>query len=288
MISANPAAWDQLRGFAQLQAQGANAALGVLDERLGGAESRVERVSAFEAAYRHVAEWRYQVAVAGKWTRPGASAEDVRTPLGIGMGYKVTPDNWLPDPDSPAYKMLKRLEQVGLERLAGSHGLQNRVTLRSGRRVNGNTVRYIPGPQEVRTATAEPDEREVLRRASFEALAELEEARAGDGTDPQDPEQRQAFVDAAYFLVQGPEFKRGSDAVMRTFLVAAHTRVFDAAPVLPQAIDLDGMVRGQEGFNQVMHEQLRIAAPPATQPAVDAGSERAAVTSLNRGGGMAR
>jgi hypothetical protein len=184
--------------------------------------------------------------------------------------------------------MLKKLEKVGLERLDGSHGLQNRVTLRSGRRVNGNTMQYIPEPQEVRTFTAEHDDREVLRQASFEALAELEEARAADGTNPQDPEQRQAFVDAAYFLVQGPEFKRGSDAIMRTFLVAAHTRVFDAAPVLPQAIDLDGMVRGQEGFNQVMHEQLRIAAPPATQPAVDAGSERAAVTSLNRGGGMAR
>jgi hypothetical protein len=110
----------------------------------------------------------------------------------------------------------------------------------------------------VRTVTAEPDDRDVLRRASFDALAELEEARAGDGTDPTDPEQRQTFVDAAYFMIQGPEFKRGSDAIMRTFIVAAHTRVFDAAPVLPQAIDLDGMVRGQEGFNQVMRDQLRV------------------------------
>ncbi|WP_134122247.1 hypothetical protein [Kribbella kalugense] len=268
-----------------MQAREANAALGVLDERLAGAGSRGERVAAFEAAYRHVAEWRYQVALEGKWTRPGASAEDVRAPLGMGMVYRVTPDNVLSDQDSPAFKMLKSLEKVALERLDGSHGLQNRVRLHSGRRVNGNTVRYIPGPREVRTVTAEPDDREVLRRASFEVLAELEEAKAAGGTDP---EQRQAFVDAAYFLVQGPEFKRGSDAIMRTFLVAAHTRVFDAAPVLPQAIDLDGMVRGQEGFKQVMHEQLRIAAPPAAQPAVDAGSERAAVTSLNRGGGMAR
>ena len=152
------------------------------------------------------------------------------------------------------------------------------------------TGQLFPGnaPGEVRTITAEPNDREVLRRASFEALAELEEARAVDGTDPRDPEQRQAFVDAAYFMTQGPEFKRGSDATMRTFMVAAHTRVFDAAPVLPQAIDLDGMVRGQEGFNHVMREQLRVAASPATQPVVGAGSERAAVTTPNRGGGLTR
>ncbi|MGZ0151709.1 hypothetical protein ACXJJ3_31950 [Kribbella sp. WER1] len=37
---------------------------------------------------------------------------------------------------------------------------------------------------------------------------------------------------------------------MRPFLVAAHTRLFDAAPVLPQAVDLDGLVRGQDGFTQ--------------------------------------
>ncbi|MGW6280721.1 hypothetical protein [Kribbella sp. NPDC055071] len=264
-----------------MQVVEAEAALGVLDERLAGASSRGERVAAFEAAYRHVAEWRYEVAAEGKWTRPGARAEDVRTPLGLGMGYRVTPDNWLPDRDSPAFKVLKRLEKVALERLDGSRGLQNRVTLRTGRRINGNTIQYIPhrsedssAPRgeddsaargEVRTITAEPDDRDMLRRASFEALAELEEARAGDGTDPTDPEQRQAFVDAAYFMIQGPEFKRGSDAIMRTFIVAAHTRVFGVAPVLPQAIDLDGMVRGQEGFSRVMHDQLRLL-PTAEEP----------------------
>ena len=290
MVSANPAAWDQLRGFAAVQAVEANAALGVLDERLARAESRGERVAAFETAYRHVAEWRYQVALGGQWTRPGASADDVKTPIGPGgMGYRVTPDEWLPDRESPAFKMLAKLATVGLERLNGSSRLQNRVDLRNGRQVDGNALQLVPGPpDEVQTRTAEPDDREVLRRASFEALAELDEARAAGGTDPKDPEQRQMFVDAAYFMVQGPEFKRGSDAIMRTFLATAHTRVFDAAPVLPQAIDLDGMVRGQEGFNQVMHEQLRIAAPSAAQPVVDAGSERTTRTSLNRGGGLTR
>ena len=278
-----------------MQAREANVALGVLEERLGGAGSRAERVAAFEAAYRHVAQWRYQVALEGQWQRPGASADDVKTPLAEGSGYRVTPDNWLPEPDSPAFKMLKKLEQVGLDRLAGRTYLQNRVTLRDGRQVNGNTLELVPGRNrytdaviegsvELGTGYAQAGDREVLRQAAFEALAELDEVRAGEGTDPQDPQQRQAFVDAAYFLVQGPEFQRGSDAVMRTFSVAAHTRVFDAAVVLPQAIDLDGMVRGQEGFSQVMHEQLRIATPAATQPVADAGVERPVVQSHRREG----
>jgi hypothetical protein len=300
----NPAAWDQLGGFAGVQAAEANAALGVLAERLESAGSQGERVAAFEAAYRHVAEWRYQVAAQGEWTRPGASADDVRATIGPGeyMGYRLSPGAAATrEPGSPAWKLLSELEGVALERLGRDAHLQNVVTLRDGSTVNGNHLHFVAAPRDpntgapypeypdqVRTETAAYADREVLRRASFEALAELEEARAAGTANPRDPAQRQAFVDAAYFLVQGPEFRRGSDAIMRTFLATAHTRVFDAAPVLPQAIDLDGMVRGQEGFNQVMHEQLRIAAPPAAQPVVDAGSERTTRTSLNRGGGLTR
>ncbi|HZX01333.1 hypothetical protein [Kribbella sp.] len=277
MTSVDPAVSDQLRGFAAVQAVEANAALGVLDAELGRAGSRAERVAGFEAAYRHVAEWRYQLALEGKWVRPGASADDVRAPIEHAMYYRLSPAIGQREPGSPAYKLLTELEQVALERLDGQHELQNVVTLRDGRTVNGNILHFVPArndevtqrffpdglPDEVRTQTSGPEDREVLRRASFEALAELEEADA----DPKNPEHRQTFTDAAYFLVQGPEYQRGSDAIMRTFLAAAHTRVFDAAPVLPQAIDLDGMVRGQEGFNRVLHDQLRIApkAPAAQQ-----------------------
>ncbi|MGZ0151710.1 hypothetical protein ACXJJ3_31955 [Kribbella sp. WER1] len=56
-------------------------------------------------------------------------------------------------------------------------------------------MRFFPDglPDEVTTQTAGPEDREVLRQASFEALTELEEA----GADPKNPEHRQAFVDAA-------------------------------------------------------------------------------------------
>ncbi|RZT19804.1 hypothetical protein EV649_2943 [Kribbella sp. VKM Ac-2569] len=286
-----------------MQAAEANAALGVLAQRLEGAGSQAERVAAFEAAYRHVAEWRYQVAVEGQWTRPNADADDVRATIGEDgyMRYRLSPGTGNREPGSPAWKLLSELEQVALERMGRDPHFQNVVTLRDGTTVNGNQLHYVPAPRnpatggpylgnpdQVVTQTAAYADREVLRRASFEALAELEGARAAGTADVRDPAQRQAFVDAAYFLVQGPEFKRGSDAIMRTFLATAHTRVFDAAPVLPQAIDLDGMVRGQEGFNRVMHEQLRLApSPTSNEPTAATTTERATPT-RTRPGGLAR
>ncbi|WP_427889753.1 hypothetical protein ACQHIV_40320 [Kribbella sp. GL6] len=292
MTSVDPAVADQLRGFAAVQAAEAGAALGVLDRDLAGAGSRAERVAAFEAAYGHVAQWRYQLAVEGKWVRPGASAEDVRARIGHGMNYRLSPTVGPRQPGSPAFKYLTELERVALDRLDGRHELQNVVTLRDGSKVNGNILHFVPAPgdeatrrlfpDEVQTQTAGPEDREVLRRAAFETLAELEELKA----DPANPAHRRAFADAAYFLVQGPEFKRGSDAIMRTFLVAAHARVFDAAPVLPQAIDLDGMVRGQDGFHQVMREQLRIVPEPGTADVTAANATRA--TKATRPKGLSR
>ncbi|MFF0264278.1 hypothetical protein [Kribbella sp. NPDC004536] len=287
----NPALWDQLGGFAQVQAAEANAALQLLDERLATATGLDDRVAAFEAAYQDVTEWRYQVAVQGQWTRPNSDVEAFRTPIKAGewMDYKLTPEVGGREPGSPAYVLTAELEQVAKDRLKNSVNMRNTVTLPDGRTIAGNLLDQEFYPGLVITGTANFADREQLRRASFELLAELETQRADTGRlDPQDPELRQKFTDAAYCLIQGPEMMRGSDSIMRTFLATAHTRVFDAAPVLPQAIDLDGMVRGQEGFSQVMREQLRIVAPQSGRPVVDAGVERTVPKSLNRGGGLAR
>jgi len=99
----NPAAWDQLGGFAEVQAAEAAAALGVMEERLASAGSRAERVAGFEAAYRHVAEWRYQVALQGQWTRPHASADDVRATIGEGYVSIDRGEAWLENAYIPEY-----------------------------------------------------------------------------------------------------------------------------------------------------------------------------------------
>ncbi|MET9315373.1 hypothetical protein ABZX12_26460 [Kribbella sp. NPDC003505] len=67
----NPALWDQLGRFADVQAAEANAALALLDERLGAAATRDDRAEAFEDAFGHVTDWRNEMAARG-WTRPGA------------------------------------------------------------------------------------------------------------------------------------------------------------------------------------------------------------------------
>ncbi|MFF0264277.1 hypothetical protein [Kribbella sp. NPDC004536] len=274
----NPAAWDQLAGFAQVQAAEANAALQLLSARLADAGSTAERAAAFEAAFRHVSDWRYEVAAEQRWTRPGSDVEEFRTAIEPDNAriYWITPSVDEYDPGSPGLLLRTELDQVARDRLMGHSALQNVVTLRDGRTINGNLLNRSIYHFGVTTETAAYADREVLRQASFETLAELETQRADEGRlDPHDPELRQKFTDAAYFLIQAPEMKRGSDAIMRTFLVTAHTQVFDAAPVLPQAIDLDGMVRGQQGFNEVMQDQLRVLPPAKESGPAATGPDRA-------------
>ena len=276
----NPAAWDQLGGFAEAQAAEANAALALLDERLGRAATKVDRTEAFEDAFWHVTDWRYEMAAHG-WTRPGAHAEDVRTPISTAMTYALTPFVGNRESGSPAFRLLSDLDWVARDRLKGADEVRNMVRLRDGRSIEGNLL-FQDDRGLVFTETAAGSDRLTLRRAAFETLADLEAKRADAGhLDPKDPELRQQYADAANFLIQAPEVQRGSDAIMRTFLVAAHARVFDAAPVLPQAIDLDGMVRGQDAFNDVMRDQLRVI-PPSTASDREAQEPSAGQGAANR------
>lgn len=264
----NPAQWDQIGGFAELQADEANEALALLDSQLATASTAEERIAAFENAYRHVADWRYQLAAEGVWTRT-PDPEEVRTPIGDQSAtYPLFPEVGGREEGSPSYRMVSEMQQVALSRFSGSEKrLQNRVELPDGQVIDGNVLvrsDAIPGTTHppVVAVTASEADREMLRRAAFELLAGLEARRAETGRlDPEDPVDRQAFADAAYFLFQGPEFRRGTDASLRTFLVAAYARIFQQAAVLPQGIDLDAMVRGQHGFHEVMRDDLRPIRP---------------------------
>ncbi|MET9318242.1 hypothetical protein ABZX12_41025 [Kribbella sp. NPDC003505] len=255
---------DLVSQFASLQATEANVLLRLLDEQLPLAATKDKRVAVFASAFEHAAKWRFEMAAIGR-RAPDAELEPFRTPIGRCTRYRLTPT--AAEPGSPAFQLLTTLEQVALERLTmaeevpkGYKELQNIVDLRDGRTVNGNVLIFEPrlyGPAEVKVRTAVEADREVLRHAAFETLAELEAQRRRTGPlKPGDPEIRQAFSDAAYYVFQGPWMRRGNDATVRPFLVAAYTSLFDRTPVLPQAIDLDAMVRGQDGFSEVMRQQL--------------------------------
>lgn len=255
----DPADWEKLAGFAEEQAAEANEALELLDSLLATATTREARIAAFKRAYHHVAAWREWLAVEGKWTRPDTEPEDFRTPIEGYMVYRLKP-TLEREPSSPAYRLATELTQVALDRMDSAAELQNVVDLRDGRTLNGNLLAWDPVRLGVQTKTGTAEDRKVLRQASFEVLADLETLRADGTLNPHDARQR--FIDAAYFLIQGPEVERGTDSVMRTFLCAAYTRIFGVAPILPQAVDLDGMVRGQDGFNRVMHKDLKVVTPP--------------------------
>jgi hypothetical protein len=278
----NPADWDEFDRFRPTIADGASRALGLLDERLAEASTIEARTAVFESAYEYLADWRYRLTADGVMIRPGSDAEIVRTPIGDGsMFYRLTPSVAGREPGSLAYRVLTRMEQVALDQLGSADRLRHPVTLPDGRTINGNLlirIRQLPeqapdvfgpsveqmaaappvlDPDETITVTATRADRDVLRRTAFDQFANLETWRAETGRlDVRDPANRQAFIDAAYFLYQGPEFRRGTDATMRALLAATHTRLFGVAPVIPHAIDLDATVRGQQGFRDVMRDQL--------------------------------
>lgn len=57
-----------------------------------------------------------------------------------------------------------------------------------------------------------------------------------------------AWLRAAYLLYQAPRRKRGSDATIRTFLIAAGTHLLAYPPLILHDIDLRGYVRPAEQF----------------------------------------
>lgn len=94
------------------------------------------------------------------------------------------------------------------------------------------------GGDPVYAVTADPAQAEVLRNIAFIQLSgavELDNMA----------ERIQAWQLARYLLYQGPLYKKGSDAVIRVFLVAVGTILFRTAPVMQQDADLRCMVLAQ-------------------------------------------
>ncbi|MDX3006394.1 hypothetical protein PWY87_32255 [Kribbella solani] len=173
--------------------------------------------------------------------------------------------------------------------------LQNQIDLPDQRRVNGNLLlrglavaheRGIPFAIDelYSTKTAEHTDRWTLQAEAFGLLADLEERRSA-GQAP-DAEARRAFVQATYYLYQGPEFVRGGDATIRTLLVAAHARVFDEALKVMQDIDIRAMTMSQRDFTKYAVQNYALAGPSgpaatAQQTAAHRPQERA--NGLERG-----
>ena len=58
----------------------------------------------------------------------------------------------------------------------------------------------------------------------------------------------QAWLNTAYLLYQAPRRKRGADAAIRTFLIAAGLHLLDRPPTLLHDLDYRAYVKTKERF----------------------------------------
>jgi hypothetical protein len=298
-VTNNPAAWDQLERFSHVQAVAANRALSTLTELID--RQRVSAPEAFERVYLEVSAWRHAVAQEKSGQRPGAAPEHYKREIRYNVdlfGPGVRRDgSWLDfekaafvgGRPTPGSRVSERLAKVALARFAAeapdADFLRTIVRLPDGSQVAGNMLmrgtavgmncfnvdRSFDGL--VATVTAERAERAQLRLTGFEALAHLDGMRAtGNLQRPHDGDAHQVFADAAYYLYQGPQFHRGSDATTRVLLAAAHTRIFGAPPRLPHDVDVQAYIVGQQSFRDHMRLNLTVvpnqavAVPRTTTP----------------------
>ncbi|GAA1573995.1 hypothetical protein GCM10009804_33300 [Kribbella hippodromi] len=293
----NPAEWDQQARFADLQAAAANQALGRLGSTLDGLQPAM-RPMAFLQLYRDLAQWRYELANRPEGRRPNSEPEwfrrriaddTIRDSFGRGLlseGSQMRPERGelLPGTETPASRQSARLGELIENRFAyeapAFEVLQNRVTLPDGATMPGNLL--LRGGAAAReygmtkpvdgfycTLTGLDADRSVLQREAFGLLADLENQRAAGRTDlVDDPDAQLAFTTAEYYLYQGPEYVRGGDAMIRTLLVTAHARIFDAAVKLPEDIDVMAYVAGQRAFNEhvAANQSILARTTPETIP----------------------
>lgn len=244
------------------------------------------RVAALRDAHEQVVQWRYHLArqAPGRLGRGlPLDAERFRLPIRDGganydrLGYLGRlRDGAMWDPATSSYQggeatpASEIMETYGLAARArfqaerrGGDVLVNTVTLPDGRRVGGNrlvrgdaareiaaeltariaarggdTSRIDVGTDPVYAVTADPDDADLLHSTALGLLA--------GAVDLPHQGRVRAWQEARYLLYQAPQYKKGSDAVTRVFLVAVGALLFGTAPSVEQDCDLRAMVLGQD------------------------------------------
>lgn len=174
---------------------------------------------------------------------------------------------------TPASKILKAAGERAINRFVaeGVTGdvLQNFVRLPNGNAVQGNKIIKGEAANAIIQAQKERVERSGRSTSQFDTgggvdLVFMETASETDRAIifqaamqelerlSQQPDQctPEALANLAYLLFQSPHNKKGSDAVIRTFLIVAGTYLTGEAPVLRQDVDLRAGTMAQDNFVQ--------------------------------------
>lgn len=270
--SRDPVELRRVRAFAAAQAAAAESArlrllVGPLD------------VFALHAVYSDLIHWRHRLALAA----PGRIGQglpldasrfvtslvdggpnyDRIGPMGRlrhGSVWDPASRTYVGGAETPAYRVMVRYGRAVSDRFARCHNsgdvLVNLVTLPSGR--------VLPGNRLVRGAAAAAVSAALLARL---ARRGRDTSRIETGGSPcyaisaPDPSRAAMFAAALtlladapslsswqaarYLLYQSPQTKKGSDAVIRAFLVAVGSVLFGHPPVLDQDVDLRCAILGQ-------------------------------------------
>ncbi|WP_040789535.1 hypothetical protein [Nocardia paucivorans] len=194
---------------------------------------------------------------------------------------------------TPAYRTSQAIGEIIRTRVEAEapdgDELQNIVELPDGSRVGGTVLSCLtPVRQTVETALSE--NREAMFAAAMTELADMFGHRPPDVSG--DLSRRAANV--AYLLFQAPLTTRGSDATIRTFLVATFTFLFGRPIRLPHDIDVRGISMRQtdfvEWFTDMLDRESRAHEPgssaiPRTRDVGGSSSENRAVTQSVIGSG---
>ncbi|WP_405135544.1 hypothetical protein [Nocardia sp. NBC_01388] len=213
--------------------------------------------------------------------------------LRAGAQWSEAEQRWNGGTETPASRITQAARAWALPRFTdpGTDTLQNMVTLPGGAQVKGNllvrgaamaqrgrervarrggdTPKFHADLSNLIAVTGADADREIVFKA---AMAHLASQEPGTG----EPRAVTAWAECTYFLYQGPQMKRGSDAVIRIFAALAGAYLFGRAPVIDHDIDLKAYATGQDWF--VEHIRRRQDQAPGKRPAaVRTGRAAAAV-----------
>lgn len=269
--------------FAQRQAEASTSLL--QDLQLGGENPGP---SAWRNNYFSVVDWRANLEVGPLETNPNANAlalrdllrkpvtdEDPNCDALLGMLPELRGPNGQDTPASLAFEhtaiiarqRFKKFEEAGV---VVDH-MRVPVELPDGSVVEGNLLeRGEPARNRRRTQllakqtdpgqNVEPEQDIVFvlsanaaeRDATFDAAMQLlSEQTPGELST-------ETLAQTAYYLFQSPQTKRGSDAIIRTFLTAAGTYLMGEPVVLPHDIDLLAFTMEQDEFVEQMAREIRM------------------------------
>lgn len=274
-------AQHSLREFAHRQAEGAASLYRTLVTELCAARGHEARTAIFTSAFEAAEHWRYQVAAASPHQagRYGTiHAERFRTPitddnpnyfrigeherLRDGARWNPSTRTYVGGAETPASRTMRHIGTLAAARFAHAPDtdvvsnparLPGNVVVQGMRLLRGSPARHAAAELATRIAARGGDTSRIITDGDLlytASSSETEQATIFHGAmallandHATRPAALTAWVRAAYLLYQAPRRKRGCDATIRTFLIAAGAVLLGRPPVLRHDLDLRAYVQ---------------------------------------------